>query len=143
MEHVSDKVYEGKLLHDTAYSQRSKKYKEIQIGGIKIDYYDPVKRLIHEVKNSNKMELAHHWQLKYYMLVLENTGIEGITGILEYPKLKKKDELVLSERDKIELEQIEKEILEICSGDKAPELIKSSICKTCAYYDFCYSNECD
>ena len=70
MEHSSDLVYEGKLIHETAYPQRSEKYEEIEIDGIKIDYYDPKNRVIHEVKKSDKMEPAHEWQLKYYMMVM-------------------------------------------------------------------------
>ena len=40
MEHTSDLVYEGKLIHENSYPQRSEKYTEIEMEGIKIDYYD-------------------------------------------------------------------------------------------------------
>ena len=64
MEHESELVYEGRLIHETSYPQRSEKYEEISIGGIRIDYYDPRRKVIHEVKKSDKMEPAHEWQLK-------------------------------------------------------------------------------
>ena len=38
MEHTSDLVYEGKLIHETSYPQRSERYEELEIDGIKIDF---------------------------------------------------------------------------------------------------------
>jgi CRISPR-associated exonuclease Cas4 len=65
MEHTSDIVYEGKLIHEYSYPQSSEKYSEIEIGGIKIDYYDARNKIIHKIKKSDKIEDAHEWQLKY------------------------------------------------------------------------------
>ena len=59
MEHTSNAVFEGKLIHKTSYPQRSAKYEEIAIDGIKIDYYDTKNKIIHEVKKSDKAEKAH------------------------------------------------------------------------------------
>ena len=66
-EHVQD----GTLLHLTAYPQRAKRFREVQLGGIKIDFYDPVDRVVHEIKRSDKMEAASVAQLQYYLRVLE------------------------------------------------------------------------
>jgi len=65
MEHTSDLVYEGKLIHETSYPQRSERYEELEIDGIKIDFYDARNKVIHEIKKSDKIEEAHEWQLKY------------------------------------------------------------------------------
>lgn len=81
MEHTSELVYEGKLIHEYSYPQCSDKFQEIEIGGIKIDYYDPKNRIIHEVKNSDKIETAHEWHLKYYIFVLEQHDVEGVKGV--------------------------------------------------------------
>ena len=40
MEQESDLVYEGKLVHESSYPQRTSKYEEVEIDGIKVDYYD-------------------------------------------------------------------------------------------------------
>ena len=45
-EHTSDLVYEGKLIHEDSYPQRSSKYEEIEMDGIKVDFYDCRKRSI-------------------------------------------------------------------------------------------------
>jgi len=140
-EQTSDTVYEGRLIHETSYPQRSEKYSEIELGGIKIDYFDPVNKVVHEVKKSDKMEPAHKWQLKYYLFVLETHGIENATGILEYPKFHKTQEVLLSERDKAELADILEKIGTIISFENCPPLIRIPACRACAYHDFCYITE--
>lgn len=141
MEHTSDLVYEGKLIHETSYPQRSEKYSEIEIEGIKIDYYDAKNKVIHEVKKSDSRELAHEWQIKYYMYVLKQNGIEGVTGILEYPKLRKTEEIFLSVRDVEEIESIKQSIELIIESSQCPARIAQKMCKNCSYFDFCWSEE--
>lgn len=141
MEHTSDLVYEGKLIHEEAYPQRSAKYEEIEIDGIKVDYYDATHKVIHEIKKSNKVEVAHEWQLKYYIYVFERNGLEGVSGILEYPTLRKKDALVLSDIDREMIHEMESDIIHIIHADTCPALEKKRICKNCSYFDFCYCGE--
>ena len=40
MEHTSDLVYDGKLIHESTYPQRSERYEELEIDGVKIDFAD-------------------------------------------------------------------------------------------------------
>ena len=141
MEHTSELVYDGKLVHEYSYPQRNEKYQEIEIGGIKIDYFDPKNKVIHEVKRSDKIETAHEWQLKYYIYVLEKLGVEGVTGILEYPALRKTDQVFLSNIDREDIVIIESKINEITSSETCPERLQSSRCKNCSYFDFCWSGE--
>jgi len=141
MEHTSDLVYDGKLIHEYSYPQRTDKFQEIEIGGIKIDYYDPKNRIIHEVKRSDKVEIAHEWQLKYYIYVLEQHGVEGVKGILEYPAMRKTDTVFLSDRDRQEIVEIKERIQEIVSSETCPERLQVSRCKNCSYFDFCWSGE--
>ena len=79
MEHTSDIVAEGKLIGETSYAERAKKYTELALDGIKIDFYDPKEKVIHEVKKSDKVEQAHIAQVKYYLCVLRKNGIENAT----------------------------------------------------------------
>jgi CRISPR-associated exonuclease Cas4 len=141
MEHTSDLVYEGKLIQEESYPQRAGRYEEIEISGIKVDYYDPKNKVIHEVKKSDKVEHAHEWQLKYYIHVLKNNGIEGVSGVLEYPKLRKRMEVFLSEVDEDEIGDMLVEIREIIDTEVCPPLIKKGICRNCSYYDFCYAGD--
>ena len=141
MEHTHDVVSEGKLIHETSYPQRSCKYEEIAIDGIKIDFYDAKNKVIHELKKSSKLHEAHIWQLKYYIYIFEKNEINGVSGILEYPKERKTEEVYLSSIDKERIKEIEFEILEIIDSETIPEIIKMSRCKNCAYYDFCFVGE--
>ena len=141
MEQESDLVYEGKLVHEYSYPQRTSKYEEVEIDGIKVDYYDAKNKVIHEIKKSNKVDMAHEWQLKYYMYVFEQHGISGVKGILEYPLLRKTDEVVLSDVDREEIQVTAQNIENIILQDTCPPCIRKSICKKCSYYDFCYTNE--
>ncbi len=138
MEHHSELVAEGKLIHETSYPRRAERYQEVELDGIKIDYYDAKDKVIHEVKKTSKMEDAHEWQVKYYIYKLQQEGIDGVTGILEYPKLKKTTEVLLIERDCKEIEAMMQKIETIIHQEKAPEIIESRVCKKCSYQDFCF-----
>ena len=141
MEHNSDNVYEGKLIHETSYPQRSERYEEVQIDGIKVDFYDTKEKVIHEIKKSDKIDYAHEWQLKYYIYIFEKAGITGVSGILEYPKLRKKEEVYLSDIDRNRIVEIENKIAEILNSQSCPKVIAGSICKQCSYFDFCFIAE--
>ncbi len=141
MEHTSDVVAEGKLIHETSYPQRAEKYTELSIGGSKIDFYDAKNKVVHETKKSNKMEDAHEWQLKYYLLLLNQYGIEDATGILEYPKLHETKQVVLTEAEREYLTQCVSKIEALVNSEHCPPVINSRICKTCSYYELCYVTE--
>jgi CRISPR-associated exonuclease Cas4 len=141
MEHTSDLVYDGKLIHETSYPQRSERYEELEIEGIKLDYYDPRNKVIHEIKKSDKVELAHEWQLKYYIYVLERNGVEGVTGILEYPTLRQTDKVLLTNQDCERIREMEEDIVRIVEAENCPAVINAKICKQCSYYEFCYVSE--
>lgn len=138
MEHTSDLVFEGKLIHENSYSQRSERYEELEIEGCKIDYYDARNKIIHEIKKSDKIETAHEWQVKYYIYILEQNGIEGVSGILEYPTLRQTNKIILSDLDRELIEEIKIDIENIINSDSCPPVIESKICKRCSYYEFCF-----
>jgi len=141
MEHTSDTVYEGKMIGETSYPQRSEKYTEIEIAGSKIDFYDAKNKVVHEIKKSNKAEEAHEWQVKYYIWLLAQIGVEGATGRLEYPKLRETKEVLLTAQDKAYLTALVQEVKSISEKDTCPPVIRAGICKSCSYHDFCYIAE--
>lgn len=141
MEHTSDAVYDGKLIHRGSYPQRSERYEEVAIEGIKVDYFDAKRRVIHEIKRSDKMEKAHEWQVKYYIYVFERNGIEGCAGLLEYPMMRQTMPVEITDKDREEIRRIEQDISDIIESDVCPPLSKKHICKSCSYYDFCFTTE--
>lgn len=98
-------------------------------------------KVIHEIKKSNKVDKAHEWQLKYYMYVFEQHGIDGVKGILEYPLLRKTQEVILTDIDREEIQTIAEEITNVISQEQCPPVTKKGICKNCRYFEFCYINE--
>lgn len=149
MEHTSDTVYDGKLLHETSYPQRNEKHSEIMLQaeheGInlfgKIDFYDAAHNTVHETKRSNKVEQAHIWQVKYYLWLLKLNGIDGASAIIEYPILRQRDKITLSEEDILYLKFIITEIRKMKSSVDCPPVIRAKICKSCSYYELCYVTE--
>ncbi len=146
MEHTSDTVADGKLLHEITYPQRNEKHSEMNIAATysgvdlfgKIDFYDGQQKIIHETKRSNKVETAHEWQVKFYLWLLKLNGIDESTAILEYPLLRQTDRLELTEEDIIYLEKTTLSIVQLKESEQCPSVINAKICKNCSYYDLCY-----
>jgi CRISPR-associated exonuclease Cas4 len=140
MEHTSDIVTEGRIIGEESYPQRSEKYTELQFDGVKIDFYDAKNKVVHEIKKSDNVEVAHEAQVKYYLWKLEQNGIEGATGIIEYPKQRHTSHIAaLTDADRIEITAWEQEIAQIVKSDNIPKVINKSICKKCSYFEFCYA----
>lgn len=139
-EHESENVALGLQLHEQSYERRGERFRELQLPGIKIDYYDAENRVVHEVKKSDKMEPAHRAQLLYYLYVLEGHGIEA-TGLLEYPKLRRNQAVRLGDEERRAVRDWIEQALQIIESEVCPPLLCASFCKSCAYFDFCYADE--
>ncbi len=138
MEHTSDTVNEGKLIGENTYTDRAAKYTELQLDGVKIDYYDAKNKVVHEIKKSDKMEAAHEAQVKYYLYKLKQHGVEGMTGVLEYPTLRHTSQIMLTDDDVQSIQKWEGDIMEIISREEMPGVIDKPVCKRCSYFEFCY-----
>lgn len=164
-EYENDAVRLGKHIHETSYDRRKK---EVSIDGrIVVDWIDHEKKIVHEVKKSDRMETSHTWQLKYYMWYLEQKGLDvadentlglanedlkeleninlsdvkerGYIGELNYPRLKKIKKVILTTKDRNRLEaEILPEIERISVLEKPPDTIEWKVCKTCSYNELCY-----
>lgn len=149
MEHTSDTVADGKLLHETSYADRNAKHSELSIeakyNGVnlygKIDFYDAKQKIIHETKRGNKVEEAHTWQVKFYLWLLLLNGIKDATGIIEYPLLRQTDKVELSKDDIQHLMKLIEKVSALQKSEDCPSVITSKICKSCSYYELCYINE--
>lgn len=135
MEHTSELVELGQLLHESSYARE---HKEIQIERIKIDFSGK-EGVIHEIKKGRSLEEAHRYQLLYYLYYLKQTGVDAIKGEIDYPKLRKKVIVELTPEAERELEGILKNIKGVLTQTQPPPRIdKLSICKKCSYYELCY-----
>lgn len=149
MEQTSDLVADGKVIEEESYQHRSDRYTQIELSAEfegmtltgKIDFYDTRDKVVHETKRSNKVEQAHIWQVKFYLWLLELNEIEAEKGILEYPKLREREEVFLDEEDIEYLEKTIREIKAVVLDETCPPVLNAKICKSCSYYDFCYVSE--
>lgn len=135
MEHNSELVELGKALHESSYSR---KRKEIEFEGMKIDFFEKNQGLIHEVKKSKAMEESHIVQMKYYLYRLREMGIE-VEGKIDYPNIRRTLDVRLEEGDGVRLESIVAHIKEIIDTPKPPQRIDAKLCKKCSYYELCYA----
>lgn len=134
-EQESDLVKLGRIIHENSYEREQK---EIRIGNnIVLDFADVQAKVIHEVKKSDCMEKAHLWQLKFYLWVLQNKGVTGFRGRLDYPKLKKTVSVELTAADCDELSEMTAAIGRIVNASVLPAR-KTKACLKCAYYDLCF-----
>lgn len=143
MEHTSEAVADGKWLHQHSYPQRARKYRELDLGIAKIDYYDPHTRTIHEIKRSDHVEAAHEAQLRYYLYLLHLAGIEDATGVLEYPRLRKKHRVALSPAARAAMPALFQQIIDLLHDTQAPPRRDRRFCQGCSYHDFCWTEETD
>lgn len=141
MEHTSELVFEGKYLGEHTYPQRTDKFRELELDGVKIDFYDHKNKIVHETKKSDAHQDAHIAQVKYYLYVLHKNGINNATGILEYPKSRKTVTIKIENEDILMAKNWELEVLKITSSENVPEKLLKSKCKNCSYYDFCWISE--
>ena len=138
MEHSSDLVYFGKLLDETTFKKEKKDF--IIDNKIQIDFIKNGNVIeLHEIKKSSTMENAHKFQLLYYMYYLKkNKNINNMIGFINYPTIRKKVKIELNEENEIQLNEILEDIVNIVNSDiYKPK--KSKICKSCAYFEFCFS----
>jgi len=136
MEQSSQKVALGKLLGEERYSRENK---EIEIDNrIKLDFLDVREGVIHEVKYSPAVEKAHLMQLKYYIYYLKQKGLNGITGEINYPRIKRREKVELNFNDVALLEKTFKGIEKVSEMEKPPERINQKFCKKCSYYELCW-----
>ena len=134
MEPKSDKVLLGKLLGEYSYPRENKK--EILIDNlINIDIVEDDK--IREVKYSNRLRHVDRIQILYYLYYLKALGVEK-RGIINYPKMKKREEIMLTPEAEKEVEKALIRVKEIISMDKPPQIKRKRYCTKCAYYEFCF-----
>ena len=137
MEHTSDYVELGQLLHQESFPRKQKR--EILIDElIRIDFIDK-EGILHDVKLSKSMEEAHTHQLLYYLYYLKQKGIEGLTGQLNYPKAKQKLTVELTPDKEQEVESVIEGIQEIVRQPRAPEAFQTKLCAKCSYAELCWS----
>lgn len=133
MEQENENVMIGKLIDQESYS-REKKHLYLD-NMVCIDIVR--NNVICEIKKSSSQHEMAIQQVKYYLYLLKQRGIEN-TGLLLFPKENRKEKVDLTEEDIIRIDERLDEIKNICNEVTPPETINGKICKNCAYFELCY-----
>jgi len=146
MEKENENVAIGKLISETTYERKKHEIEvedELERLGIKIDFFDKQTNTIHEIKKSDSFEIAHTFQLLFYIYVLKQRGVENLKGMIDYPKLKKRIDVEFSQQKENEMKNILEDIQRLIKLNEPLTVkeanIKLSVCKKCSYYELCYS----
>ncbi|WP_374724393.1 CRISPR-associated protein Cas4 [Calidifontibacillus erzurumensis] len=139
MEDQSDRVLQGKLLHESAYPRIEKKELLIDDSFV-IDAIDG--EYVREIKLSSKMPESDKMQLLFYLYQLSLRGINK-KGLISYTKEKRTVEVILTEENKMKVKKAINEVYQVLNQPSPPVVTKVPYCKSCAYYSFCYVKEAD
>ncbi len=127
----------GRFLHEQTYKRNDK---EIAFGNIRFDVLLETKDklVIGETKKTSSFSDASRWQLMYYLYILKQTGIHA-SGVLLYPKEKKREEVELTEEAEKQLKDMIQEVVEIRDQSAPPKPVLCKYCKKCGYEEYCWS----
>lgn len=134
----SDRVALGRLTHEHTFTRE--RMREVDIEGfLRIDFSD--EGLVHEVKHSQAQERAHRLQVAYYLWQLRQRGVHT-HGILHYPNQRRKQRVDLTPELEGELQEVLCQIEHLRQQEQPPVVAEPmSICKHCAYQEFCWCED--
>lgn len=136
MEHTSDYVALGQLLHEERYPREKK---DILIDDmIRIDFIDK-DGILHDIKSSQVMEKAHEMQVLYYLYILKQKGLPNRKGVINYPRQRRKKEVELTPEKEKEVEEAMVRVLNINEMLIPPKAEFTKLCKPCSYAELCWS----
>jgi CRISPR-associated exonuclease Cas4 len=150
MEQESDTVALGRLLDEATYPRDDK---QLQIEAEapdgtplvgKIDRMKLKQGVLHETKKSRSCEEAHIWQVRFYLWLLYRNGVKRadgtpFSGQLDYPLLKRTEEVALDQTHVGELEQMVASISSLAQQDSPPPVLTTrNLCKKCSFEELCF-----
>lgn len=127
----------GRLIDSDSYNRERKR---IELEDMVIDLIKMKENnvVVGEIKKTSKAEKSSRLQLAYYLHRLKEFGIIA-TGILMFPKEKKRFPVELTEDLESELLQVFNDIERITQNPLPPKVQKIKYCNSCAYREFCWS----
>lgn len=135
-EQENENLLMGRLIDQNSYAREKH---QIVFGDNKFDFMQGKggTLIVAEIKKSSRAEKASALQLAHYLYELEKAGISA-SGVLVYPKEKKRTEIQLTDLLKAELNHAYAAIAEISRAEKPPAPVLCKFCAKCAYADYCW-----
>ena len=142
MERESEAVQIGKLLDQETYKREQKEIaldERVVLDWIELKDNPDGGKTVHEVKKSRSVEAAHRLQMLYYLFYLQTKGVAA-RGEIDYPLLKKTEQIALTPQAEAELKAALDDIGHIVeSPEVPPRLPAKRFCEKCAYFELCWS----
>jgi CRISPR-associated exonuclease Cas4 len=129
----------GRLIHEKSYQRERKEIFVDQL--LKIDLFRG--ELVAEVKKSSRHMEAAKFQLAYYLYYLKHEKGLEFEGILLFPKERKTERVTLTDELESKIESILDAMKPILSTDRPPPAKRIKYCKSCSFYEYCWSDEDD
>lgn len=140
-EHVTgsagaENVALGQHIHKESYPD--KKRKDLMIDDLlRLDFTEG--GAVHEIKKSRGGYQATLYQLLYYLYYLKHAKQILTTGVIDYPKERRTEEVALTPDREAEVERIMDGIAETRQMPTPPKVpAPMAICKKCAYQELCW-----
>lgn len=132
-----DNMTIGRFIHEQHYKRDEK---EIALEHGKMDFVRNTNGqiVVSEIKKTSHFLESSRMQLAFYLLTLENHGIEAV-GEIHIPEERKVIKVILNEKTKMELDNVICEVSRIINGVKPPVVKKCQYCRKCAYSEMCWS----
>jgi CRISPR-associated exonuclease Cas4 len=138
-ENEHSNVQIGRFVQETSFT-RHENEKELVLGNIGVvDWAELDKGVIHEIKKGKAPFGAEEAQVRYYMWWLRARGVNVHTCIIHYPKQKRTRVLPwIAEMEESVGADLTK-ARRIVESSQAPLPAAGTICKSCAYEEFCFA----
>jgi len=142
MEKENEDVKMGSVVDEKSYKREQK---QVNIDNrIVLDWVDSSVDengvlTIHETKKSKSFDKAHRLQVLYYLYYLKQKGVAA-RGEIDYPLLKRREDVELAAEDEAYIEKVLLDIEQVVDNPEAPSrLEKKRVCEKCAYFELCWS----
>lgn len=126
----------GRLIDENSYARERH---QVAFGDNKFDFIQSEgdRVIVCEVKKSSRAEASARLQLAHYLYELEKMGIEA-SGVLMFPKEKKRVSIELTTETKNELDGVYKEIKALTELENPPPAKSGKYCPKCSYAEYCW-----
>ncbi|HZO88721.1 MAG TPA: CRISPR-associated protein Cas4 [Chthonomonadaceae bacterium] len=140
-EHVQGNVGQenvalGQLLHQESYPQQRRK--DLLLDDLlRLDFTED--GAVHEIKKSKGGQKATLYQLLYYLYYLKHEKGVETTGLIDYPKQRRRQEVALTPEYEAEIEHILTGVQQTREQPIPPRVPEPMpLCKKCAYQELCW-----
>jgi len=130
----------GRFLGEMVYPRS--RQREISLPGMKLDLVERqgTRLIVGEVKASSRFREASRMQVLFYLWRLRQMGVEA-EGELRFPEERRRERVVLDEEGEAQLRRVMDRVEAIMRRPTPPPPKRIRYCRSCAYREFCWSDE--